>query len=224
MKIFRYYIPINLLRVGVGCVVFGLAVLAFALSTSFGRSESLPLTRQQGGLPVNGWIICQDLGIGPVPGGPGNIQRFRLCQGSGWEVSAYCLEPAKPVPPLNALCSMVNATDFWCGDPVQQVREYQIEQTPVPTPQATATSLPSSTPTFTPTSTLTSIPTVAATSQQTATAPVGAGGVTLTPQATLFVRPHAGGPGNLLPLLSAGLIIAGIGLFLAAGRLARGRL
>jgi hypothetical protein len=120
-------------------------------------------------LPTDGWTLCIDLGVGPVPGQAGNLQRVQMCHASGWQVQAFCLEPNKPVPPVNTLCSMVSSTDFWCGDTFQQLREFQI----VVTPQADTP-----TPSFTPTATATATPTVTAT------------GPTLTPRVTA-ARPPA---------------------------------
>src|SRR5512141_1363949 len=67
-----------------------------------------------GAKPIYGWRVCEDLGQGTIPG-IGTRQRFRLCQGDGWVVAAYCLDVGKTPPPLNTLCSYVSATNIWCG-------------------------------------------------------------------------------------------------------------
>lgn len=194
--------PITSARwIGYALGTVAIAVLLFlrptiSVSSSFSFDQLF-----QGSLPQHGWSVCADLGIGPVPGQPGNIQRVRLCHGSGWEVNAFCLEPAKPVPPVGTLCSMVNATDFWCGDANQEVRQYQIQQTPPPVPSSTPT-LTLTTPPNQPTSTpLTPAP------QQSSTP---------APQATVFSRPSPGGPGNLGLLLASAATVAGLAAFSAA--------
>jgi hypothetical protein len=103
--------------------------------------------------PVNGWVVCQDLGIGPIPGVPGARQRFVLCHPSGWQVRVYCLDTSKPPPPLGHSCTRVSSDTYWCGNVYQPLREYQILVTPTHTPTPTLTPTPTSTPTFTPTST-----------------------------------------------------------------------
>jgi hypothetical protein len=194
-------VPPRFFRLGVACLF--LAILAV-----LSAPQTTPVLAQAT-LPVDGWVVCGDLGIGPVPGESGDLQRVALCQGSGWEVQAFCIEPAKPVPVDDTVCSMVNSTDFWCGDGVQQLREYQILATPAPnTPQPTA----SPTPTFTRT------PTTTATPQPTPTRNTTPGGSrpTTTVEAeqstpTPFVRPHPGGPGNLGMVLSLLAILGGAG-------------
>ena len=116
-------------------------------------------TRFNTGMPTDGWLVCRDLGVGPSPG-VGESQHMVMCN-DGWRVQVYCLEPPKPAPVVNTLCSMVSATDFWCGDQVQMFRQFVVLETPQasPTPTHTATLTPTFTPTFTATSTATSTPT-----------------------------------------------------------------
>lgn len=154
--------------------------------------------RLQGSLPQHGWTICADLGLGTVPGVPGSLQRVRICQGAGWEVNAYCLEPARPAPPMGTLCSMVNATDFWCGDANQLTRLYQIQQTPPPAPTQTSTPTPTAPPQL-PTST----PTPSQPGVQPSPTPTA-------PQPTPFSRPAPGGPGNLGLIVSAAAASTGL--------------
>ena len=150
--------------------------------------EMLPISISADAMPIDGWVVCEDLGVGQVPGVSGVVQRMMMCNGSGWRISAYCIEPAKPAPPLNQICSMVNATDFWCGDMVQMFRQLRVIQTPQATstaiPTATETPSPTPTPTSTPTltPTATSIPTVTSTSTPTETQ------VVITVQATLVTE------------------------------------
>lgn len=158
-------------------------------------------------LPLHGWTVCVDLGVGPVPGQPGTLQRVRMCHGDGWQVDTFCLEPAKPVPQVGVMCSMVSSTDFWCGDEVQQLRAYQIQQTPPPTttPSPTRTPTPTSAPT-----TAVPPPPVPNTPQSSNTP------VVLQP--TVFVRPSPGGAGNSGLLFSTFFVLAGITLLAVAIR------
>ena len=172
----------------------------------------------QADLPTDSWTLCADLGIGPVPGQVGDLQRVLMCHASGWQVQAFCFEPNKPVPPVNTLCSMVSSTDFWCGDTFQQLREFQI----VSTPQAD-TPAPSLTPTSTLTPTLTStpvaptltpsltpaLPTPTAPSQNSPTP-------SATAQPTVFNRPSPGGTGNLELLVSLAATTAGLSILTLA--------
>lgn len=116
---------------------------------------------QQKSMPEFGWIVCEYLGFGDVPGHE-PADRFRLCNQNIWQVLAYCLEPDKPIPAEGTICELVNNT-FWCGDDVQLLRAYEIlpTSTPIPTdtPTPTSTSTPTLTPTSTPTQTQTSTPT-----------------------------------------------------------------
>jgi hypothetical protein len=109
--------------------------------------------------PVYNWWVCADLGVGPVPGESEPRQRLRLCHNKGWEVKVYCLRPDLPVPPLDRTCTRVSEDTYWCGDPYQPVREYNVLQTPTNTPTSAPTNTPTSTPTNTPTNTPTSTPT-----------------------------------------------------------------
>lgn len=119
--------------------------------------------------PIYNWIVCADLGWGPVPGLPDPRQRFRLCHNQGWQVLAYCLQTNRPAPAVGTRCSRITADSYWCGSGVQILREYNVLQTPTPTPTATstATSTPSPTPTGTPTSTPTGTPSPTPTSTAT---------------------------------------------------------
>jgi len=109
----------------------------------------------QGPLPVYNWHVCGDLGIGFVPG-IGMRAQFLLCHNQGWELQAYCLQPALPAPEIGTVCSRVNEDTFWCGAGIQNLREFRILQAPTPTPTIT----PSPTFTLTPTPTNTSTPTI----------------------------------------------------------------
>lgn len=107
-------------------------------------------------LPRYNWRVCEDLGVGPVPGVPDNRQRFRLCHNQGWELLTYCLQPSRPAPSTGTICSRTNDDTFWCGNGIQNLRTYRVLQTPAPTSTPTNTPIPTSTPT--PTSTGTSAP------------------------------------------------------------------
>lgn len=119
---------------------------------------------QQVSKPIEGWTICQDLGVGPVPGVGQPRQRFKLCHPDGWQVTTYCLRPDLPAPALGATCTRVNENTYNCGNGIQPVREYQVNQTPtvIPsptdTPTATITPTVTQTTTFQPTATNTLVP------------------------------------------------------------------
>jgi hypothetical protein len=183
-------------------------------------------------LPIYGWIVCEDLGMGEVPGVPNLVQRFRLCHPQAWELLAYCLEPELPPPPEGTICERIDADTFWCEDDIQQLRQYQILQTPTPIPPdtetptptptstftltSTPTDTPTTTPTITPTDTPTTTPTLTVTSTM-----IPADTATSTPITTAIVtpRPPMGGSGNLhqrdIVRWVTGLFFIVIGLSLA---------
>lgn len=97
--------------------------------------------------PVEGWVVCRDLGVGDVPGVAQPRQRVQLCHDQGWRVNTYCLRPALPVPLLGTQCTRIDEVTYWCGNGLQPLREYRIVDQPIPTPTATAT--PTETPTQT---------------------------------------------------------------------------
>ena len=103
-----------------------------------------------GDKPRYNWRVCEDLGVGPVPGVPDNRQRFRLCHNQGWQLLTFCVQPSRPPPAVGTICSRINDDTYWCGNGIQNLREYAILQTPAPTPTPT--------PTFTPTPTSTGTP------------------------------------------------------------------
>jgi len=109
-------------------------------------------------LPRYNWSVCENLGVGPVPGVPDSRQRFRLCHNQGWQLLAYCLQPSRPAPSVGTTCSRTNDDTFWCGNGIQNLRLYRLLQTPAPTPTPTRTSTPTSTPSPTPTSPGTAAP------------------------------------------------------------------
>jgi hypothetical protein len=157
-RVFQRWLP---WLVGLACLaVFGVGWL---LASRPRESLAAPLRQQP--LPTYNWFVCEDLGIGSVPGAAGSFQRFRLCHNRGWQVLVYCIEPLKPPPPLNTNCARIDANTYWCGDLYQLLRPYQVAETPTPgpfetpTPSATQTATPSATATITATSTPTSPPT-----------------------------------------------------------------
>ena len=143
--------------------------------------------------PVKGWVICKDLGIGPVPGLPDSRQRLKLCHPSGWEVKTYCTLPNYPAPKLGATCTR-NGDIYTCGSSVQQLREYVVIATP---PANTATP-----PALTATPTLTATTTLPAPTAR-------------PPTSTPVHRPRPGGPGNsgdiVIFLVLEGAIIVLVG-------------
>lgn len=199
--------PAQALFLGISFFMLGLGFL-FSLRVLPTRVISKQLSAN---LPSYGWTVSEDLGVGQVPGGP-TAQRFVLEQVNGWEVLAYCLDPQEPPPPVGTSCELMNENTFWCGDEFQNLREYQILQTPPPpvntptytrTPTRTATSTPSHTPTAIPTT----IPTATNTEIP-------------KPAPTPTPRPKMGGDGNLQlgdgVRLAVGIGLIGIGSILAA--------
>jgi hypothetical protein len=181
---------------------------------------SSPASLNLDDLPVFGWQVCEDMGMGDVPGVPEQVQRFRLCNHPGWELLAYCLEPEEPPPPVETICERIDDNTYWCGDEYQQLRHFQILQTPTPAPPATATPTDTSTPTPTVTPTSTSTVTLTTTPSPTAT-PTFTDTPTTTTEATATVtpRPPMGGRGNAEPgdliRWATGSFFIGLGLTLA---------
>jgi hypothetical protein len=162
-------------------IFISLALLGagFTLTTS---GIPFAAARDLAQLPQHGWYICEDLGMGFLPGMPEERQLFTLCHNQGWELTAYCLDPGYPPPNEDRFCSMLSQDVFWCGDDVQELRIIEQQQTPTdppfdpdtPTPTVTRTHTPTSTatrlqtgtlaptytPTFTRTPTVTATPTV----------------------------------------------------------------
>jgi hypothetical protein len=184
-------------------IILAVASAFWTIPTSARAAEAQALDEK----PAKGWVICKDLGIGPVPGLLDYRQRFKLCHPSGWEVRTYCTYPNYPAPRVGASC--VRSGDIYtCGSGVQRLREYSVIATP-PAPVATTT------PTATGTPAATSTPTATAT----ATSPA------MTPTSTLAPRPRPGGPGNLgdiavfLVLEGAIIILVGAGAVLLVNKL-----
>ncbi len=219
---------------------FGLGCLVIFFSTAPGRvadaKRPAAALAAVSAKPTDGWRVCETLGLGSIPGLGGERERFRLCQGDGWQVLAYCVEVGKTPPPLNTLCSYVSDTQVWCGEAYQYLQEYAILATAVPslTPTHTATATATFTATYTRTPTFTatptSTPTFTATPTRTTTATL-----TRTPTASLTPtrliteaqqissatattiggsengRTRPGGPGNLTPIAQG----AGLALLVA---------
>lgn len=196
-------------------IVFGVVILGLTAVVNLAQyvlaSPLVPVADIQATsaeMPIEGWIVCQDLGIGPVPGLPDNRQRFILCHPSGWEVRVYCLDVGDPPPNIGRNCTRINEDTYFCGNAFQRLREYRVLVTPTDTPTPTNTPTPTSTPTptQTPTPTFTSTSTATATSTATPHAPV------VTPSR----RPRPGGRGNAWLV---GWAVGGAGFFLlyAAG-------
>lgn len=175
--------------------------VTFLLTISIGFIAKAEAPLQAPPLPTEGWRVCEDLGIGSVPGLGENRQRFVLCNNpTGWQVLVYCLDPGMTPPSVGAYCSLINDGTFWCGDGIQQLEFYEIYQLP-PTPTSTATDTATSTATAT--ATATSIPpTLTPLPSQTVPAATQAP----TTVVTNVVRVAPGGPGNL------GWLIAGLSL------------
>jgi len=147
----------------IGALGFGLLIALIIVSNVISASttpEPLSLDQEyqpfnQTAKPVEGWYICVDLGVGPVPGRVNPRQRFILCHPDNWEVKAYCLNPNLPNPPLGTGCSRISEDTYWCGPSVQPVKEYIEPPPPTPAFTPTFTPTPTPTPTMTPTPTAT---------------------------------------------------------------------
>lgn len=151
--------------ISLGVVVLGLAAVVifarYTLASSAGKAEGVlstftPVFEHSAvesvedpsiAKPIDGWVVCQNLGIGAIPGIPGPRQRFILCHPSGWQVRVYCLDTSKPPPPLGHSCRRVSSDTYWCGNVYQPLREYQLLATPTIVPTPTLTPTPTSTPT-----------------------------------------------------------------------------
>ena len=182
-----------LLLVAVGLLLFVCGATYFrttaAPAAQPGKAGGDKAAMRQAEPPVDGWYVCADLGIGPVPGLPDPRQRLSLCHSGGWQVSAYCEQPDRPAPPLGEVCTRVNADTYDCGAGFQRLVEYLILATPSPTPTASTT--PTTTPTVTASPTPTTTPT--ATRGPSVTPTVSATPVT----ATVTPRGPTGGRGFL---------------------------
>ncbi len=160
---------------GVGLLFFAISfAVGFTLSQtvvadSTARAANIILEQ-----PTYNWFVCEDLGLGTVPGVPGLRQILRLCHNQGWEIRAYCLQPSLPAPPIGTTCSHTEDGPYWCGDSYQLLEEFILDVTPTstPLPTVTNTAIPTQTPqtsatiapsqtssaTFTPTEILTDTP------------------------------------------------------------------
>lgn len=161
---------------GIGVVLVVALFLVYNVISAPAQSEAVAMLPQQqalssSGMPIKGWRICVDLGVGKVPGRVRPRQRFVLCHPDGWEIKTYCMNPDLPNPAIGAKCTRIGEKTYWCGKGVQPVKEF-IEPPP-PTPNFTATFTPTPTATNTPTPTPTSTP---------------------TPTPTPTERPQPGGP------------------------------
>lgn len=190
----------KILAACLGCVLLGLAVV---ITVGFRPAARL----LQGGLPAQGWSVCLVGGLESIPG-VGERQVFELCQGDGWRVRVYCLDPNQPAPAQGDRCSLLGGDTFWCGDGVQQLQYFAMLETPAPvevSPTATFTA----TVTAIATATVTATTTATASATAAATAAPAQETATPTPRSTPYERPRAGGQGNL-PFFLAGLALAGM--------------
>lgn len=137
----------NFLWIGAAilAVVLLIILVAYLMASGRPRSPSINAQALEGPKPTDNWYVCAVLGMGPVPGVNGQRLRFRLCHNEGWEVLAYCLQPRWPAPELGATCTRIDENTYWCGEGLQNLREYGILQTPVPTFPAVSTSVPTAT-------------------------------------------------------------------------------
>jgi hypothetical protein len=196
-----------------GAILFFIGIIAASIyfQSASKRPKPLPknLPQEINDLPVYDWYVCEILGEGPVPGISEPRLRFRVCHNEGWEILAYCLQPNWPAPEVGAACALIDEDTLWCGEGLQNLRQYALLQTPTPTP----TPISTSTSTPTPTSTLaaatatpgTPLPTQTGTVIVGTGTPIAATGtVTATPAApfaptaTPVQRPSPGGSGLAL--------------------------
>ncbi len=205
----------NQIIMGVGLLVIVLIVLAIWFRSPSNRPRPFPDTvpQLQEPRPIYDWYVCEEMGVGSVPGVSDPRLRFRVCHNEGWELLAYCLQPNWPPPEEGAACALIDDNTFWCGEGLQNLREYAILQTPIPTttPTLAQTAAPTPTATATP---VTATPTPA-TPLATATSTPAAGTITPSaptatpaaptatqPSAIATQRPSPGGQGYLGWLVS----------------------
>jgi len=172
---------------------------ASGLPSGYGE-DSLALAEK----PRYNWQVCENLGVGPVPGLTEPRQRLRLCHNQGWQVLVYCLNPELPVAEIGTNCTRVGEDVYWCGNGMQPVKEYRVVQepddTPTPTASSTPTPTPTDTPTATPTATFTPTPTHTSTPTSTATStPTATFTNTPTPTATSTKIPVSPAPTRTPP-------------------------
>jgi hypothetical protein len=188
-KCFSFEIIRNRAKIaGISLLIFCVSVvLGFMLSRMILPDSQVLAANQIFAPPTYNWFVCEDLGLGVVPGVPGLRQILRLCHNQGWEIRAYCLQPGVPVPPIGSTCSNTPEDTFWCGDGFQILQEFAQDVTPTASPVPletntavpTQTSLPSITITTTPSRTPTETLTPSATGILTDTPPP-----TITPRLT----------------------------------------
>ncbi|MGW8249424.1 MAG: hypothetical protein ACWGO1_02190, partial [Anaerolineales bacterium] len=204
----------NQIIMGLGLLVIIAIVLVIWFRSDSSRPRPLPdsIPQLQEPRPIYDWYVCEDMGMGPVPGVSDPRQRFRVCHDQGWEVLAYCLQPNWPAPEVGAACALIDDNTFWCGEGIQNLREYAVLQTPVPTPtvapQQTETPTPTTTSTpiaatQTPGTPLASATTTPAAGTGTPGAPTATPVIsTATPVVVATQRPSPGGSGYLDWLVS----------------------
>ncbi len=180
-KIYNYII--SALIISLGILILNFSNLPGLIS----KVSAVPLYQ----LPVHGWYVCADFGMGFEPKMPEERQIFNLCHGDGWVLRAYCIDPGYPAPPIGRFCSRITDDTFWCGDDVQEVKILELEITPTPMPDIptpTMTLTFTLTPTSTATNTPTQTPTLTSTDPPTVT-PTNTATITLTPSETAFYDP-----------------------------------
>jgi hypothetical protein len=133
-----------ILVIGGIVLIIALSAVAIAVFYASQRPKSPPAEGKQlaGPLPTEGWYICALLDQGDVPGMEDQRPRFRLCHDQGWEILAYGLQPRWPAPELGAACTRLDMDTYWCGEGVQNLRQYRIMKVPSPAQTATPTLAP----------------------------------------------------------------------------------
>lgn len=157
-KSFSFEIIRNLAKTtAIGFLFFGVSfVVGFTLSKAMLPNDRAIAANVIMDQPTYNWFVCEDLGMGTIPGVPDSRQILRLCHNQGWEIRAYCLQPSIPAPPIGQSCSHTPEGTYWCGDAYQLLEEFALDVTPTPTlvPTETNTSIPTQTTqpsaTFTP--------------------------------------------------------------------------
>lgn len=187
-------------------IIIFITLLGVSLSSLFITGKIIAAPPAQSDTPVHGWNVCEDLGMGAIPGLGDTRQRFRLCN-SGWEILTYCLDPGEAPPTVGAMCSRVSEDVYWCSDAAQQIRFYEMVQTPAPEQPPAPTHTPTPTVTSTPTPTNTTQPPSPPQESEEEEEEEAA------PTAQPAPRPQPGGPGNLGYLLAAGFTVLGGGGF-----------
>lgn len=143
-KSFSFEIFRSLAKIlGVGFLFFCVSfAVGFTLSRTMYPDSQVMAANVVLDQPIYNWYVCEDLGMGTIPGVPDQRQILRLCHNQGWQIRAYCMQPSMPAPPIGVSCSHTPEGPYWCGDSYQLLQEYILDVTPTATQIPTETNTP----------------------------------------------------------------------------------